>query len=440
VVLPERVKTSLLKTRGFQEIEQLLYPSRMPGHGNPYFMLAFRYLAPLLAIFAIVQWRRFQRQKIDAAFYIARDAWVMLEVYHLLARLLPGNCPRRYIRLSRRSVVLAHPHDPFQNVRPIAGKTGRVKVADWLGNFAVTEALRDAVLKTAGLESNAIFSVNVVEKLRASCETHRKEIQRYRATLRELIKDYLFASSVSNPVKRIGIIDCGWACTIQDTLRGVLGEADLVSGMYLGVSRQGLHPSPDNRKYGLLRDDFRKPRHQNPLEASAGVIRVWDRLLREPAETVVRLVRRKNGGVYAEPARTRTVGPVERAAAGSVAAGLREGIRARLERIKLLIDISCQFEDEDFEMAAANYARSITTHPSLRTAKAIMRLGLDEGTARNRSSGLGPGGIKGGTAWYPGMLALSGFGWTSPLLESVARPLLKAKIGAAGDKNFGFPK
>ncbi|MBW1800552.1 MAG: hypothetical protein JRJ85_07450 [Deltaproteobacteria bacterium] len=296
--LPPKLRKGPLARKSYEDILQTLDIPPDAGQGNPFYDMAFHYIAPLLIIFSLVQWRKFEAQAIDTVFYIARDARIMLDVYQILEHQLEGSCPLRYIRLSRRAVALAHPAHFLANALPLPGKVGRNNVAEWLSNFVIEKDLKEKILHRAGLEGNARFGMRERQSLKQACRSLHPEILEARTCQTGLIRDYLLQNAVrGRPLKRIGIVDSGWACTTQDILRGVFPEAELISGIYLGVSSQGYPPDHRHLKYGLLRDDFRRCRHHNAVEASAGVVRLWDTLLREPAGTVLELKRDKDGVV-----------------------------------------------------------------------------------------------------------------------------------------------
>jgi len=423
--IPVKLRRGYLGPERFEEIVQALEAGAGRDKHDPYFHLAYDCLAPLAIIFSLVQWRRFRDQGIDTIFYIARDARVMLDVYDIIAGQLNGDFSRSYIRLSRKAVTLAHPDDLLQNAEPIAGKMGRRTVGEWLKNFTVDSGLQRRILLEARLNINNKFDEEARYALRAACRgTLLSAIKDHQRRERSLIRDYLFQQSGGRSLKRVGIVDSGWACTTQDVIRGVLEDADIVSGVYFGVSSQGRQPDPGNLKYGLLRDDFRNSWHRNPLEGSAGVIRVWDTLLREPVGTVSRLRRGSDGMVAPDMEDSGVIGDIEASAARSISHGVRQGTEARLKGVSLLAESIGRFSDRDFEIAGTAFAQKISSHPSRDMARAVMRLGFDEGTASGSKGLLGVGGIRTGVAWYPGILASFGLAWTYPVLKTAARTML----------------
>jgi FMN phosphatase YigB (HAD superfamily) len=423
VAVPKKFRIGLFRPEPFEQIIQTLNLPPSNKGKDVYYKLAHDYMAPLMIIFTIIQWRIFKKHKIDLAFYMARDAYVMKKVYDLLEELLPGSCPRVYIHLSRRAVALAHPDDLLQNAIPLPGKIGRKNVGEWLSNFSIGPKLHQLILMESSLNERSAFDDKAKDAIRKACLNHIDEIKGEQNRLRILIKDYLMQEAGRKEIKRIGFVDSGWACTSQDAVRTVFDDSYFLSGVYLGVSRQGQIPSSQNNKYGLLRDDFRRPPHHNPIESSAGVVRVWDILLREPINTVSSLQRLADGNVVPEFSDSAMIGERECSAATSILKGVEQGTVDRLKGVSLLETLNDSFSDEDFEKAATIFAQKITTCPSLDIAKAIMRLEFDEGTAAGEGGSLGWRGIKTGTCWYPGMLGKAGLNWISPLLKIIGKAL-----------------
>lgn len=395
---------------------------------DSYYRLAYDYLAPLLILFALSQWRKFRAQRIEHVFYIARDAWLPFEVYGLLEDYLGNDFSRYYVRLSRSAVTLAHPDNLLQNAIPLAGKLGRKTVGDWLGNFRIEEGLLDTILARAGITARTPFSDSVRERIRDVCDGLLPEILRAQTEQSLLIRDYLMSVAGNGELKRVGLVDTGWACTTQDAVRGVFQDAEVVSGVYLGVSAQGHRPEERNLKYGLLRDDFRTKGYLNPMEATAGVVRIWDRLLQEPTASVNELRREADGSVSPVMDSNWQMDEVEVGTARLIQDGVRQGVLARRKGMAALIECCNFWSQSDLEMAAREFARKISTRPSRRTAEAILRLRHEEGAEKNRSSALGLAGVFDGLAWYPGVLSSSGLYWLSPLLEYTAGIVVRRRV------------
>lgn len=424
IQMPAILKKLNKTQKPWQSIVKLLTVEPADPSADIFYRIAYDYLASLLIIFSIVQWRRFQEQKIDLVYYIARDARTLLDVYDLLADMLPGSCPRRYIRLSRRAIAIAHPDDLMQNVRHLAGKMGKKKIAHWMGNFTVSARLKQDILTCADLDEQAVFTPFTRQKLIDACHHYLPEITAEQTEQKAIIRDYLLQEAGSIPVQRIGIVDSGWACTTQDIIQSLLPEAKIVSGMYLGVSHQGMRPNDRNVKYGLLRDDFRRCKHHNPLESTAGVIRIWEILLREPVESTRFLHKSDDYHIVATANTNETIGEYEKEVAGSIAQGVRQGAIARMKGISTLVASLDQCQLSDFETAATRITSIISTRPSRKIADCLVYLSMEEGAADGQRTDLGIRGIWEGTSWYPGILSELGAGWFTLLLEKVLRVYL----------------
>ncbi|WP_419655467.1 putative HAD-superfamily hydrolase, subfamily IA [Desulfosarcina variabilis str. Montpellier] len=412
----------------FKEILQILQGPPSSKDLSPFFRTAFDDLAPLLILFSFWQWRKFFDKNLDAVFFIARDARAMFDVYELISNFLPNSPPRFYVRLSRKLLTIAHPEDLLLNVKHLPGKAGKRKIGHWLSNFSLSTDLLSRILKDSGLDENDNFSNKSRNALKGSILRHKAEIEACAQKQKKLIKEYLFQQAGTSSLNRIGLVDSGWACTIQDCLRNTFKDAKLIIGAYLGISAQGSLPTPENQKFGFLRDDFRKFRHMNPLEGSAGVVRLWDTLLREPTGTATILSTENTGEVVPILTETSAIGNVEREAADSIQKGITKGVTKRFKAIKLLSTLLDRFSDTDIELAAATISRRITTCPGFEKASAFLNLEFDEGTENGRTASFGLSGIKEGVAWYPGILSYYRLSFIYPALEIIARLILDKKI------------
>jgi hypothetical protein len=421
---PAFIQKCFKQNEPWRDILKILTVESKKRPSNIFYQMAYDYLAPLLIIFSIIQWRRFRKQKVEIVYYLARDARTLLDVYDLLADILPGSCPRRYIRLSRRAIAIAHPDDLLQNVKHIAGKFGKKQISHWLSNFSVSTELRQNILSHAGLDENSRFTASNRKSLMVACHKLLPDITKEQIVQKAIIRDYLFQEAGGNSFQRVGIVDSGWACTTQDIIQSLLTEAELVSGMYLGVSHQGMKPDSRNSKYGLLRDDFRNCQYHNPLESTAGVIRVWETILREPTQTILTLQRSYRNLIIPIIDTKQIVAELEKQRANDIYSGVCDGTYARIKQASIMIQLLDKYSDTDFEIAATMTAKKISSYPSKHLANAIINIGFDEGAAGGQRGNLGVQGIRKGIAWYPGILSSIGLQRMLPILVSGVRILL----------------
>ncbi len=426
--VPLKLKKILHTKKPFEEIIQALEVPQCRINFDPFYALAYNHLSSVLILFSIVQWRRFKYQGINTVLYLARDAYLMMKAYDLMESLLEGSPKRYYIRLSRKSVAMAHPDNFLLNAKPLAGKVGKKTIGEWLSNFVLDDDLYQNILSDSGLEAELPFNDSERKILKKTCQKFQNLIKESQKVQISLISEYIRSQTKGASIERVGIVDTGWACTIQDSIRRVLGdETQIVSGMYLGVSDQGKRPDLHNLKYGLLRDDFRKISHFNPVEATAGVIRMWDTLLREPAGSVSELKKNKSGMVIPFMYSEAVIGSYEKKAAENIIKGLEDGIAARRKGIALILDIMHHMDDKDLETAAMISAGNVSLYPQRKIASMILKLCFDEGSAEGEVGTIGLKSLKKRVAWYPGILSDLGLGVLSPLLKLSASVVLRVK-------------
>jgi|GEM_PF-6629137 len=403
---PPKVPSLLRKhlnqlTPPWRILVELLEPLSEPC-GDAIYDMGYRNLAPFLILFSLVQWLIFRRQRIEHVFYLARDARLLLDAYDRIAEHFPDSPQRHYLRISRRSVALAHPGNLLLNARPLAGKVGHKTVGEWIDNFTITPALKHSILQESGLEETVLFTP-FQKLLKETASKFYSRIMEERQQLRHFLHDYLLQTAQINRFERIGIVDSGWAGTIQDCLCASLGEEIFVSGIYLGVSGQGEPPSKNSLKYGLLRDDYRRRPWFDPWQATAGVIRVWDTLLRS-SEAMTEHLHLK-GGKIIPVARPNTDDGNLSKLLRRMQQGVFQGIEDHAKKVHILIETRGHWSLNDLEKAATYFASRLTTYPDHNTAKALLALTLEEGTSRKTKTRLGVKGIRQGTAWYPGIFS-----------------------------------
>ena len=244
-----------LKPKPENTIAKLL-ESKKQIEGDGVYRLGYYFLAPLLVIFSLIQWKIFQENGIGIAFFIARDAKIPFEVYERISRLFPEGHTFVYCRLSRKAVGLLLPDRPLNNALPMPGKAGRKTVGEWLSNFSIGDDLKRKILREAGISSGHPFDRYSRSRIKKSCAKYETDIQREKDRLAEMVMAYL-ADLGGTDLDRIGLVDTGWAGTIQDCLRNALKDTRLVCGVYLGVGDQGRKPDDASKKYGMLRDDYK---------------------------------------------------------------------------------------------------------------------------------------------------------------------------------------
>jgi hypothetical protein len=370
---------------------------------SPLYEAGYYYLAPLLILFSLIQWKHFTKNKVDHVFFIARDAKLPFEVFKKISEYLPSYYNFYYCRLSRRSMAILHPRNFLMNAEPLPGKIGRDAIGEWISNFTIKQELKNTILNRAGVTDTDKFDVINRQAIKEAALEYKSEIDAEISFHAKMVRDYFKELTGNRTISRIGIVDSGWAGTIQDCLSNVFQEAKIISGVYLGVSKQGINPTPKFQKYGILRDDFRKCRYHNPLDATAGAIRVWDTLLREPVSSVLKL-EYSEGRAIPVLGDGALIGNNEEQAFSDINNAIAKRMAASSNQIRLLSYFIENLKIAELEEAASNFSKHLTIYPSKKYAKKILNLNLDEGSAAGQNSSIGIQGLRDGIAWYPGII------------------------------------
>ncbi|MBN1930519.1 MAG: hypothetical protein JW786_02785 [Desulfobacterales bacterium] len=399
-----------------------------PKPNDSIYSAAYNYLAPLLIVFSIYQWRLFQKYHIQSACYIARDAYCMKIAYDQLSDFLPDSPARYYVRLSRKAIALAHPDIHVISASPLAGKAGKKNMAQWLSNFSLPQPLKNAILKDARLSLESPFNPKNRQKFRQTIQQYVGEIGHHRRQLIKMINDYMNQQVGEwNKQKRMAIIDSGWAGTTQDILSSILSNIDFFLGVYLGVSDQGHAPNSKSLKFGLLRDDYRPPKGRNPWEATAGVIRLWDTLLREPSGTISQLARDDEGRIHPKMESTAHWQKNERKTAEAVVKGLLDGITRCRPSMPLIMNIAKCLSCLELEAVASKMATALTTRPNAQFVCEMQKIGFDEGTADGQWQRLITADLRSMTTWIPGQICRWGLSELIPAITPFVRLSLSIK-------------
>jgi hypothetical protein len=141
------------------------------------------------------------------------------------------------------------------------------------------------------------------------------------------------------------------------------------------------------------------------LGTSAGVMRLWELLLREPTGSVRRLVRDTAGAVTAEL----DAPPPLTAAALELAEEARTLLLATADcagpSYRQLLALQDEVCGQLLERVARRAWEGLTLMPDGAFARRILDLEMDEGASRGVMTTLGIGGLRSGVSWWPGLLA-----------------------------------
>lgn len=388
-------------------------PSRDP---DPLAAVAHDLLAPITLAHALAVRERASMARVDAVGYLARDSWLFERAVRALEHAgvaMPANLT---LRLSRRALTLAHPGRLLERPDGVAGKVGKRTLGERVGAFDLPAETVAGIFDAAGVRPDHVASPEALAAFAAGCEAHADAIEAARAAQRALLARFL--RQHFGDARHIALVDTGWAGTVQDAVASSWRPDGRVSGWYLGVNGLGMPDTAQSTKEGWCWDVPNGRRPGSPWERSAGVIRCWEVLLREPVPSVARLVE-EGDRVAIAPTSGLDITPQAAAAAARIAAGLDAGIAARVEGARALVSAG-GVDAEACRALVAACATALTTRPPSAFARAMLAMAYGEGGTTESTTALGWAGLRTGTTWYPGALAAGGLGRLSRVAEPLA--------------------
>ncbi|MFT6629035.1 MAG: hypothetical protein ACJA1R_002309, partial [Flavobacteriales bacterium] len=393
--------------------------------GDPLYDIAFDQLAPMLICHALATRARARDERVDLVAYLARDGWLFHHVADAVDATIGGMPDRVTLRLSRRSLTLAHPDDLLMRAVGVAGKVGKATIGGRIGGFDLSEELRHELLESAGYRGDAAATPASIRALQRACETHAAAISDAAVAQRALLTEYMQAAVGDR--ERWAIVDTGWAGTAQDAIAAALPENSTVFGWYMGVNGFGRSSSARSRKEGWIWDNEAGLQPSSPWQRSAGVIRFWEVLLREPVPSVLRLAR-DGDDVVAERTRGLDISAGAEDAAARILAGVMAGTEARIGGIRAL---GAARSTSDFDAPRASFAAfgaQLSCSPRPEVARALLSLAYEEGGTTESTTSLDWGGMRSGTTWVPGALAARRLGALAKLSAPLAARIARARL------------
>lgn len=333
----------------------------------------------------------------DATLFLARDAEPLQVACEALA---PAPGRRHYLRLSRRAVLLAHPGNLLFHAS-LSGKIGKRSMRAFVAGFELPEETAAAWLSELGSEADAPLNAAIVGRWQEVLVRNQAAYDTLRDSQRALLRDYLRATIGES--RRLLVVDLGWAGTIQDAIAEVLPACE-VHGRYAGVTRGGEPSRPEATKRGLV-FDLPEGTEAPLLGTSAGVMRLWELLLREPTGSVRRLRRDAAGAVAAEL----DAPPELTEAALALAADARRFLLETAEEsgaaYRQLMALQPALRVRLLQSIARQSWAELTLRPDGLFARRLLNLEMDEGASRGVVTTLGKGGIRSGVSWWPGLVS-----------------------------------
>jgi predicted HAD superfamily hydrolase len=202
----------------------------------------FGYIYCGIIYLGFIRWLTNQliEQKIEKAFFLARDGYMMHKVYHLMNqnKVVP---PSEYMYASRRAINIPTISDNIDDssLKLLCNIFPNLSVEDYLGRIHIDSNQHINKIKDAGFtdKTDKIISASDKDKLAILFNLLTKEICEISAHERTNLINYLRQIHFIREGK-IAIVDIGWQGTMQnslDKLSDLLDTKMDIQGYYLGT-------------------------------------------------------------------------------------------------------------------------------------------------------------------------------------------------------------
>lgn len=232
---PDRVVRALVG--GLQRRGELVLGEALQ---DPWVHLGYRVFGPLLTGHALWLAHSLQALRPEKALFLARDAFLMLELYKPLADRLGLSLPCEYVFASRGSLLLDSFTD-FQLDRLwslFAGRAGRSLGTTMRNLGLLPERHRDALQRAGFSSEEEPLERNDPRMFRLLCSLHASLLDVAKER-RALSGEYL--RGIAGQARHLAVVDVGWMGNMQSSLLRLLGPDHnqfRLDGLYVGLSKE----------------------------------------------------------------------------------------------------------------------------------------------------------------------------------------------------------
>ncbi len=258
-------RTLLIKQKKpevWAEIDTIL-SGHLNGDESYFYRFGFEILSPFLCSFCFWLHKKAKEKNIEKLFFLARDGYLLQEVYKSLYE---GEAlPNAYLYVSRRALRLPilYTCDGLEDFASLFPKNKYLSMTEVFELFGLDDEV-EAWLKAGFKEKEHYFSNTLIndEKFR---HFYNDIEEKYRQKSKKAFNDYICYLKENDFTGNIGIVDIGWAGTIQRCLNKIIPQMDndiKLSAFYVGLTRDA---ESSIEGVGYI------PSHYKPQVATAGL-------------------------------------------------------------------------------------------------------------------------------------------------------------------------
>ena len=372
--------------------------------------------APLAAHLALHVLEAHAARPFRKILFMAREGLPFLAAARRMARALDMEVEEdllTYAMISRAVTMLpaSDPDDPLSSGHWVIGTKSRITSArGFLAQFLLPGEMIDEFVPAG--EDEARETIDRLGRDARFLAALGRERQRQTA----LLERYLRSIGALGP-GRVAVVDVGWAGSTQDAMARLFPPPDgpEIVGHYLGLTNRGEAPRPGSTKEGFLIDQWNEGASRLGVQLTAGAVRVCEVLFRAMHGTTVGY-EEAGGRIVAK------LGPSARdelpeevvESIGSLWMGFVEGLEdaARAARLETHRPLSSN-------VLARGIMHRFLSYPTREEARALVRIPHVQDAGQGLMDSIGPDGLRGGTAWIPGVLSTSGLHALQPAFDLV---------------------
>lgn len=233
------IRKKSFESRYWQNINNIL-SGHLVGNESIYYRYGFEIMSPFLCSFSIWLNNKARERGIQKLFFLARDGYLLQKVY---AEVIGNNAiPNYYLYVSRRALRIpvlstCRTFDDFFSFIPQNKYLSRMEIFDLLG--LTDEEISDWIM--AGFaDDEQVYTNKLLEndKFVKFYNTIERKCKHTSKSLLSIYTAYLIESGFYG---NVGIVDIGWAGTIQKCLNRIVCSTNRdvqLSGFYVGLTEE----------------------------------------------------------------------------------------------------------------------------------------------------------------------------------------------------------
>ena len=237
-------RTLLLRRTDFKEdfwnsIDTVL-SGRLTGNESYYYRYGFEVLSPFLCAFSVWLHDNAKKKGVKKLFFLARDGFLLQKVY---VRMMGRDAlPNVYLYVSRRAlrIPVLYTCEKLEDFISFIPRNKYLSRKELFDLFGLEEEDKNAWIDAGFDIDENVFTNTIVNN--EKFERFYKKIEgRCKQKSKEAYSAYIEYLKINNFVGNVGIVDIGWAGTIQRCINRIIPSMEEkvnISAFYVGLTEE----------------------------------------------------------------------------------------------------------------------------------------------------------------------------------------------------------